>query len=77
MTTTDTSYDYFCYCGCGGTVQVSFPGGFAGTTALISPCPKAPKFVMSFEVRRSAVLDMEPVSGFSTYTHPDGLCTFA
>lgn len=77
MTTiTETPVPYYCYCGCGGMVEVTFPGGFHGTTARISPCPKAPKYVASFEVRKSAVLDMEPVSGYETLRHRAGLVTF-
>lgn len=75
MSTTHSD-DYYCYCGCGGTVQVSFPGGFHGTTALITPCPKAPKYIASFEVRKSAVLEMQPVSTYTTFQHVDGLVTF-
>lgn len=72
----DTSAEYYCYCGCGGSVFVTFPGGFNGTTARITPCPKAPKYVLDFEVPKSAVLDMTPVSGYTTMQHRDGLVTF-
>jgi hypothetical protein len=57
-------------------VQVSFPGGFAGTTALVEPCPKAPNYIKAFEVRKSAILDMVPVSDTTTVQHRDGLVTF-
>lgn len=75
-TTTTQSHSYYCYCGCGGTVQVSFPRGFAGTTALITPCPQAPTYVASFKVRKSAILEMTPLSAH-TMSHRDGLVSFA
>lgn len=64
MTTTPTTESislYRCWCGCEGTVEVTFPGGFHGTTAKIKPCASAPAYVMAFEVRKSAVLEMEYV----------------
>lgn len=81
MTTTKgvpmtTTHDYYCYCGCGAIVQVSFPDGFAGTTALVTPCPNAPKFVASFEIRKSAVLEMQPVETYTSLTHKEGLVLF-
>lgn len=57
----DSTHLYKCWCGCAGTVEVTFVGGFAGTTCRIKPCAAAPAYVASFEVRRSAVLEMEPV----------------
>lgn len=57
---TDPVGIYKCWCGCGGTVEVEFTGGFHGTTCTITPCAIAPKYIKSFEVRRSAVLDMDP-----------------
>lgn len=75
MTATHT-HPYYCYCGCGGTVQVTFPGGFHGTTAIVTPCPKAPNYITSFELRKSAVLDMTPVNGYETIQHVDGLVVF-
>jgi len=59
-TTETTQYPYECYCGCGGTVLVEFTEGFSGTTCKMTPCPKAPAYVCSFVVRRSAVLEMTP-----------------
>jgi hypothetical protein len=59
--TTIQSHSYYCYCGCEGTVQVSFPKGFNGTTAIITPCPKAPSYIASIEVKKSSVLQMNPV----------------
>jgi hypothetical protein len=72
----DFTKDYFCACGCGGVVKVTFTGGFAGTTCRITPCPKAPPYIMAFDVRRSAVLDMIPVDA-PALRHRDGLVTFA
>ena len=71
-----TQYPYYCYCGCGGTVQVSFPGGFHGTKAIISPCPQAPSHILSFEVRKSAILEMQPVGEDEILRHRDGLVSF-
>lgn len=53
-------FPYYCYCGCGAVIQVTLTGGFHGTTALIEPCPKSPPYVLAFEVKRSAVLEMQP-----------------
>jgi hypothetical protein len=72
----DTTHAYYCYCGCGGTVEVTFDGGFNGTTATITPCPKAPAYINAFTVRKSAVLEMQPITGYTTLQHEDGLVTF-
>lgn len=76
MTDTTRPYDYECYCGCGGTVQVTFPGGFAGTTATVTPCPEAPDCMLPFEVKRSAILRMTPAGQTTPVRHRDGLVTF-
>jgi hypothetical protein len=59
-TTADMTHSYLCWCGCEGTVEVTFDGGFHGTTCTIKPCAKAPAYVMAFKVPRSAVLEMTP-----------------
>jgi hypothetical protein len=58
--TNNSPHLYNCWCGCGGTVEVTFVGGFQGTTCQIKPCAAAPAYIMAFEVPRSAVLDMVP-----------------
>lgn len=57
---TDSTHLYQCWCGCAGTVEVTFTGGFYGTTCKIKPCAKAPDYILAFDVPRSAVLDMIP-----------------
>jgi hypothetical protein len=74
-TTHTQSHPYYCYCGCGGTVQVTFPNGFAGTTAIITPCPQAPSYIAAIEVRKSAVLEMTPANQGCTVRHINGLVT--
>lgn len=74
MTTTAT---YECYCGCGAPIEVTFDGGFHGTTCTIQPCPKAPAFVMAFQVRRTAVLEMVPFEETPVLRHRDGFVAFA
>lgn len=59
-TTLNNTHSYLCWCGCEGTVEVTFDGGFAGSTCTIKPCATAPAYVMSFKVPRSAVLKMTP-----------------
>jgi hypothetical protein len=56
----NSTHLYNCWCGCAGTVEVTFVGGFHGTTCQIKPCAKAPKYIKAFEVPRSAVLEMVP-----------------
>ena len=59
-TSTEATHSYMCWCGCEGTVEVTFDGGFAGTTCTIKPCASAPAYIKAFTVQRSAVLEMTP-----------------
>lgn len=43
-----------CHCGCGEAVEVEFVGGFAGTTCEVKTCSKAPSYIRSFTIPRSA-----------------------
>ena len=71
----DSTHPYECYCGCGGTIFVTFTGGFQGTTCKVTPCPKAPAYVLSFTVPRSAVLEMTPAG--QVMQHADALVVTA
>jgi len=73
--TATSTHNYFCHCGCGEIIKVSFPNGFQGTTAIITPCSKAPNYIASFEVRKSAVLEMTPADQGYTVQHINGLVT--